>query len=412
MRPIAVSEPLDLSSDERSIMIESTDLLGDLPPDDITLLARVARPFRINAGETIVEEGEQNPLLGLIVEGSVKIAKQVDGQQRTITSIPAGRAFGEMSVIDDFPFSASVIAAEPCVVLLFTRADLEAVAAADPHVYFRVLTLLTRVITARLRRTTDTLAAYLTRTADLTESLNHALAQTRERSAFIAGMSHEMRTPLNAIIGYSELLQEDMASGECEGCVEDAQRIRNAGEHLMRLIGDVLDLSKIEAGRFTLDLETFELRSLIDDVIATAQPLAAKRGNVLGVVYDADPGMLYADATLLRQVLLNLLSNAAKFTDHGAITLKVQAPGADQIVLTVSDTGIGMSAEQLGKLFQSYVQADPGIRAEYGGTGLGLAISRSLCRTAGGDITVASTPGVGSTFTATLPRQFDSTATG
>ena len=226
---------------------------------------------------------------------------------------------------------------------------------------------------------------------------------SQHKSTFLANMSHELRTPLNAIIGYSEMLQEEAEDLDAETFLPDLRRINSAGKHLLGLINDILDLSKIEAGRMDLYLETFGVPDLIRDVVAIAQPLAEKNGNALVVHADAALGTMHADQTKVRQALFNLLSNAAKFTERGTITLTVGQEPDDLVTFAVSDTGIGMTEKQLGRLFEAFSQAEASTRSQYGGTGLGLAISRHFCRLMGGDLTVESVYGRGSTFTVRLP---------
>jgi signal transduction histidine kinase len=221
-------------------------------------------------------------------------------------------------------------------------------------------------------------------------------------------MSHELRTPLNAIIGVTEMLREDADAAKQD--LEPLDRVLGAGRHLLALINDILDLSKIEAGRMELQLERFTLAPLIASVVKTIEPLAAKNGNQVALHCDATIGMMHADQMRLRQALLNLLSNANKFTDHGTISIDAiqgQHDGRDWVTIAVTDTGIGMTSEQLGKLFQEFSQASTATASKYGGTGLGLAISRRFCQMMGGDITVESEPGRGSTFTIRLPRIVD-----
>jgi signal transduction histidine kinase len=228
---------------------------------------------------------------------------------------------------------------------------------------------------------------------------------SQHKSQFLANMSHELRTPLNAIIGVSEMLREDAEALKQD--TEPLDRVLGAGRHLLALINDILDLSKIEAGRMELHLESFALGPLIADVVKTIEPLAAKNTNQVAVHCATAIGTVYADQMRLRRALLNLMSNANKFTDAGTISIdahQVQENGRDWITLAVTDTGIGMTTEQIGKLFQEFSQASSATASKYGGTGLGLAISKRFCQMMGGDITVESEPGRGSTFTIRLPR--------
>jgi PAS domain S-box-containing protein len=233
-----------------------------------------------------------------------------------------------------------------------------------------------------------------------------AEAATVAKSQFLANMSHELRTPLNAIIGVSEMLQEDASASGQTDTIDPLQRIVRAGRELLYLINDILDLSKIEAGKLDLLLERFEIAKVIDESVATAQPVADRNGNLLNVQYDEDLGSMVADQTRVRQVILNLLSNACKFTRDGNVRIEATREsmnGLDWLLLSVSDTGIGMTEEQMARLFKEFSQADPSTTRKYGGTGLGLAISRRLCNHMGGDISVESTPGKGSIFSIRLP---------
>jgi GAF domain-containing protein len=228
---------------------------------------------------------------------------------------------------------------------------------------------------------------------------------SQHKSQFLASMSHELRTPLNAIIGVTEMLREDAESLNQD--LEPLDRVLGAARHLLTLINDVLDLSKIEAGRMELHLGSFALGPLIDDVIKTIEPLAAKNGNRIVAQCDEAIEELHADQTRVRQTLLNLASNANKFTEKGTVTVDARQRaenGLDWITISVTDTGIGMTTEQMGKLFQEFSQATSTTASRYGGTGLGLVISRRFCQMMGGDITVDSEPGRGSTFTIRLPR--------
>jgi signal transduction histidine kinase len=228
---------------------------------------------------------------------------------------------------------------------------------------------------------------------------------SQHKSQFLANMSHELRTPLNAIIGLTEMMVTNAARFGTEKAQEPLRRVQAAGTHLLGLINQVLDLSKIEAGKLELNPQTVNLVPLIDEVIGTARHLAEQNQNRLVVEAPADLGALTVDPMRLRQILLNLLSNACKFTKRGEVVLRARrlVDGCEWIELAVVDSGIGMTAEQLAKLFQEFTQADASTAQRFGGTGLGLAISRKLARMMGGDVTVTSEPGKGSVFTVCLP---------
>jgi signal transduction histidine kinase len=250
---------------------------------------------------------------------------------------------------------------------------------------------------------------------------NRAAAEvaSRAKSAFLANMSHEMRTPLTAILGYNDLLQLQIQDNP--QLVSDVEQIRQAGMHLLALIDDVLDLSKIEAGRITLHLETFSIRRLIDEIVTTSQPLVTQNDNTLQVQIDRAVTMIHADRTRLQQILLNLINNATKFTEQGTITLRVwleptvtaaNGHGSEDepafVVFQVCDTGIGIDPEQVERLFVEFQQGDAAHTHQYGGAGLGLALSRRLCRLMGGDITGTGEPGCGATFTVRIPAHVTS----
>jgi adenylate cyclase len=228
---------------------------------------------------------------------------------------------------------------------------------------------------------------------------------SQHKSQFLASMSHELRTPLNAIIGLTEMIVTNAARFGTEKALEPLRRVNAAGTHLLSLINEILDLSKIEAGKLELNFEPVNLARLIDEVIGTAGQLAEKNQNRIVVEAKENFGALNADPMRLRQILLNLLSNAFKFTKEGEVTLRARrvAEGRDWIELAVADTGIGMTAEQQAKLFEEFTQADATTAQRFGGTGLGLAITRKLARMMGGDVTVTSEPGRGSVFTVRLP---------
>ncbi|MFS8119938.1 MAG: ATP-binding protein [Microcoleus sp.] len=264
-------------------------------------------------------------------------------------------------------------------------------------------------------------------TEDLHEAKVAAEAANRSKSAFLANMSHELRTPLNAIINYSEMLQEDAQDSGSEDFLPDLEKIQTAGKHLLDMISDILDISKIEAGHVTLYLENFDVATMIEEVMTTAQTLVEKKGNALALKTKGELGTMYADQPKVRQILLNLLSNAAKFTEKGVITIEVERIKNEKVkpkkrkknkdfnsgsnyssqvlIFRVSDTGIGMTDEQLDQIFKPFTQADASTTRKYGGTGLGLTISQRLCEILGGEISVESEDGKGSTFIVSLPER-------
>ena len=236
-----------------------------------------------------------------------------------------------------------------------------------------------------------------------------AAEASQHKSQFVSSVSHELRTPLNAIIGLTEMMVTNAARFGTEKALEPLQRVNRAGTHLLGLINQVLDLSKIEAGKLELNPQTVQLAPLIDEVIGTARQLAEQNKNRLLNEVQEDLGTLTVDPMRLRQILLNLLSNACKFTKEGEVALRGRrvSNGGHWIELSVSDTGIGMTPEQQAKLFEEFTQADATTAQRFGGTGLGLAITRKLARMMGGDVTVTSEPGKGSVFTVRLPAGAD-----
>ncbi len=232
-----------------------------------------------------------------------------------------------------------------------------------------------------------------------------AEASNRAKSAFLANMSHELRTPLNAILGYTEMVMEEAVDTGADDLLPDLGRVRSAGKLLLDLINDVLDLSKIEAGKMELHPEPFDLVEVARELVATAKPLIQNNGNTLRFECESASLLVRLDLVKTRQVILNLLSNAAKFTERGTVTFRIGPSGDDRLRLEVTDTGIGMSEKQIVRLFSSFTQVHDSPKKRYGGTGLGLVISKRFCQMMGGEITVESTTGLGSTFSVDLPRE-------
>ena len=242
--------------------------------------------------------------------------------------------------------------------------------------------------------------------AELAAARDAADEASRTKSSFLANMSHELRTPLNAIIGLTDMMVSNAPRFGTEKAAEPLRRVHRAGKHLLDLINQVLDMSKIEAGKLDLNAETVNVATLVDEVVGTARSLAEQNKNQLNVECPADIAPIIVDPMRLKQILLNLLSNACKFTKGGEVSLRVASASADGrqwVDFAVADTGIGLTPEQMGKLFEDFAQADQTTARQYGGTGLGLAITRRLCRMMGGEVTVTSESGKGSTFTVRLP---------
>lgn len=270
----------------------------------------------------------------------------------------------------------------------------------------------TQELSERTRQIVETNTKLTERSQDLTVANQKLIVRQNElaeanlaKSRFLANMSHELRTPLNAIIGYSEMIMEE-AEEDGIDAHPDLTKINSAGKHLLSIISEILDLSKIEAGKMELNLETFNLGDLVGEVVSTIKPLIERNSNAFELRKASFLGQMHADPVKVRQVLLNLLSNAAKFTERGLVSLDVKREnmdGIDMFFFRVTDSGIGITQEQLKKLFQAFSQADSSTTKKFGGTGLGLVISQKFCQMMGGEITVTSQFGVGSTFTVRLP---------
>src|SRR5215472_15368856 len=387
---------------------------------------------RLSAGETEVEIGhrDRRDEIGSMIEAISEGFSLYDGEDRLVicnTRYKDMFSYGDAAVVPGTTFAKIVESTVASGLIEDAKADgaawLERRIAlhrhpSEPHVQRRSDGRWIRV-SERLTDNGGVVATY----TDITElklreaelaNLVHELEVARDaadeasrtKSRFLANMSHELRTPLNAIIGVTELLQEDAREFERTDEVEPLDRVQRAARHLLALINDILDLAKIEAGRMELVLESFPIATVIEDVLRTVEPIANKNGNQLVMSFSPTIGSMYADQMRVRQALMNLVSNASKFTSKGTVTVSAsrrQVSEGERIEFVVADTGIGMTAEQVSRLFQEFSQVDSSTTRKYGGTGLGLAISRRFCQMMGGDISVESQPGQGSRFTITLP---------
>jgi PAS domain S-box-containing protein len=389
---------------------DQTSQMPILSHDEVSDLAEAFQAMTRSLRETTVSKSYVDDIItsmadSLVVldaEGNVRTANRatlrlLDYDEAALVSLHARDFVGELEVLKGLTEKRAVKNVETTYVARDGRripVSFSGALMTDPRGGFQGLVCVAQDITARKRAEEE-----------LRIAKEAAEQASLAKSTFLANMSHELRTPLNAILGYGEMLQEEARDLGQDYMITDLRKIHSAGKHLLNLINDILDLSKIEAGKMELFIESADVAPLVRDVVSTIQPLVEKRDNVLEVRCPDDTGSIRCDVTKLRQALFNLLSNACKFTDRGTITLTVtrETRGRESFAFAVQDTGIGMTPEELGKLFQAFSQADASTTRKYGGTGLGLAISRKFCQMMGGEIHVESAPGKGTTFTIRLP---------
>jgi signal transduction histidine kinase len=411
-----VQQPLSFKERLQLILRAVQEVLGFdraviwLPdPDERFLEATAWTGMHLEEGEVLrVPLDGEVPILNLVFREQTEII--LEGSTPVPRQYRVARAFANLELLRS---------RNPAAVPLISRGRCVGVLAADnalshrsmaPNLELLRIFAASAAVTIENAQLLDTARLELAERRrvedELREAREIAEAADQAKSAFLASMSHELRTPLNAILGYSEMLREEAEDAGLNRLLPDLHRIHGAGAHLLSLINDILDLSRIEAGKMDLYVETVDISSLVREVAAVARPLVDQNRNVFEVQCPEGLGEMRVDLTKLRQVLLNLVSNAAKFTERGTITLtagRQTRDGREWGTFRARDTGIGMTPDQLRRIFEPFTQADASTTRTYGGTGLGLAISRRLCQLMGGDIEVESAPGRGSTFTVTLP---------
>ena len=393
----AVTSTLDLQTVLTTIVAKATQLSGT-EAGAIYVFDEAQREFRLSA-----TYGMSNEMIAAIREQHAALSNAVGGLAEHGEPVQTGDLRNEpSSMVNDIIMKAGY-RARLLVPLVHSGKTVGAlvVRRMEPGEFPKQTVALLQTFAAQSALAIQNARLF----SELAAARDAADEANRTKSNFLANMSHELRTPLNAIIGYSEILQEDAADKGDKEPIDDLQKIESAGRHLLGLINNILDLSKIEAGKMDVFIEPVDIPAMVKEVVSIVRPLTDKNENVIEVICPADIGSFRSDQTKIKQCLLNLLSNASKFTSKGKLTLAVAREGGSRVRFSVSDTGLGMTPEQLGRLFQAFSQADASTTKRFGGTGLGLAITKHFCTMLGGDVTVESTPGKGSTFTIRLPDQ-------
>jgi len=393
--------------------LQSINLIEQLNEDELVFLGSYCTVYRFSEKTKLFSEGQDSGCLYFIAQGEVEIFKDKgDETHKKIATIGEGYSLGEMSLIDKKPYSATALALPSSVIILLSRHAFATLQEIQPGIIIKLLEATSILVSERLRDSTDIMLETMVEQDVLKQKVlklklesDQAKGADQHKSEFLANMSHEIRTPLNAILGYADLLKDEIEDLNLDIFVDDIDRISVSGHHLLSLINNILDLSKVEAGKMELYQESFDLLECIEEVMVTIKLGLVKNSNQIVGDFADDIGEIYADKTKVMQILINLLNNASKFTQEGTITLGVcrKRLEEDMYLIEIKDSGIGMTADQVDNLFTAFVQADKTISSKYGGTGLGLAVSRGLCKIMHGDISVTSEVGVGTSFIVSLP---------
>ena len=385
-----------------------SNVFSDFSMDELSIICSVAKAYQIEKDQDLFYENEQGNYLCIVASGLLEVVKKgiISEESRAVAEISAGMVFGEISLMDSLPYSASVVTRYPTKLITIKRDDFELLAVEQPNVVSKLQAKIGEIMGKRLRITTSHLVEHFEQSLVAATARDEALQDSQRKADFLAQVSHEIRNPLSAIIGYCDIIREDLGSADDAAVQDDLKSILAISRHLNSLINDLLDLSKSEAGKMDLYYESCDVKELVSEVVTIVNPLMQNNGIEFEMDVANDVGVLCADVTRTSQILINLLTNAAKFARGKSVALKADremVEGKESIVFKVIDTGIGMTQEQVDKVFQKYKQASTATAKQFGGTGLGLSLSLSLSKLMGGDMQADSTQGRGSVFSLILP---------